>query len=244
MMAEIKKTEQEPKSTPSLEKVLLQCAFAEGRAISDDVREIDLGIFAQESNELRLETLMDPKRKEYGKLAYVTSDRRVLLQDKPTVGGEEVVYMDIQINITNKNTALPWFSKQDRMLGVGLHSHSMEYPPSSADMFFLLFGDLERFACVGVFIATPQRNILIFRGEGAPQYNFEQAKEKIVSWEKLLNERINKIGSLYVLLSGIVDIKREARETLLRQIAKKYNLRIFSGNANSPIVRLNSFGVA
>lgn len=81
--------EQELRSTQSFKEVLLECAFSEGRAIPDYVTEIDLGIFASEANELRSQTLRDPKKREFGKLVYVTNDRRLLLQNESTVGNEK-----------------------------------------------------------------------------------------------------------------------------------------------------------
>ena len=64
-MTDVVATEQKFRLTPSFKEVLLQSAFLKGRTIPDSVREIDLGIFGAESNELRLQTLKDPNKREF-----------------------------------------------------------------------------------------------------------------------------------------------------------------------------------
>jgi len=237
-MTDVSPLEQEPKPAPSFKEILLQSAFSPGRAIVDSVREIDLGIFGNECQELRLQTLRDPRRREFGKLVYITRDGKLLLQNRPTTGEGKIVSGEIRINLINDNTTLPWFLIQDKMVGTIIHSHPVEIPACPQDLFYLLLGDFDIFASVAESVATPKSNIVIFRGEGAPQFTREQANEKILLWEKQMTERIRRFTSPDISIPEQLEINNRAGWALLRQIVQKYDLKIFSGDGNSTKVLL------
>lgn len=163
-MSDTSPTEQELRPVPSFKEVLLKSAFLKGRAISDSVSEIDLAIFGNEGRNLVSQMNKDPKRREFGKLVYITKDQKVLLQEQSTVGNETNVTHSFKTTILSDNTALPWFMRQDRICGTVLHSHPENIPPSSEDLLDLLVGDFDYSASLAVFVSSPKRNFVIFRG--------------------------------------------------------------------------------
>lgn len=185
-----------------------------------------------------MQTLNDPKRREFGKLVYVTSDKKVLLQNRPEIGDEISVNSTAKIHTKNGNITLPWFLRQDKLIGTQIHSHPNKIPTSSYDLFHLLTGDFDMFAFAAVFVVTPQKNIVIFRGEGAPQFTHDQANEKITLWERQMTERVERFATSDTPRSENIEINSKARWALLRQIAQKYKLRVFSGDAKSTKVSL------
>ncbi len=239
-MSDVSPQEQEIRQQLTFKEVLLQSAFSKGRAISDSISEIDLGIFGKEGKELVRQMIRDPRHREFGKLIYVLNDRRVLLQDQSTIGDEDSTTHSFRTNIIIDNPALPWFMRQDRMLGTSLHSHPEDIPPSSEDLFCLLLSDFDYTASAAIFVSSLQRNFLIFRGKNAPQFTREQINEKIALWEKSIEERVTKFTGPFMLTSEQMEINNKARTALLRQIGQKYDLKIFFGDANSGKVNLLS----
>lgn len=237
-MPDVTPIEQELRPTPSFKEVLLQSAFSRGRAIPDSVSQIDLGIFGNEGRELVQRTMEDSRRREFGKRVYITKDRKVLLQDKPTIGDEKSVFDDVKIIMTIDDVKLPWFLRQDKICATGIHSHPFEVPPGSHDLEPLLWGDFDRFAAVAVFVATPGKNFVIFRSQRTPQFTREQAREKIVLWEKQMKDRVIQFTNPNMPEEEQMEVNNRARGVLLRQIAEKYKLRIFSGDAKSTRAKL------
>lgn len=233
-------TEQELRPVPSFKEVLLQSAFSKGRVISDSVSEIDLAIFGNEGRNLVSQMIMDPKRREYGKLVYVTKDRKVLLQEQPTVGNETNVTHSFKADILIDNPALPWFMRQNRILGTTVHSHPEDIPPSSEDLLNLLIGDFDYGVSLAVFVSSPKRNFVIFRGRKTPQFTREQLVQKIILWERSIEERVMKFADPFMSTSEQMEINNRARTALLRQIGQKYDLKIFTGDSDSQKVTLLS----
>lgn len=239
-MVNVSPVEQELKQTSSFKEVLLQSAFSPGRAIADSVRDIDLGIFAEESEGMRHQTLHDLQRREFGKLVVVTNNRMVLLHSKLTSGDEKSVRQVLEINIFNPDILLPWFQRQDRIIGADIHSHPIELPPGSDDLAPILIGDFDKSAQAAIFIVTPARNIVIFRGAGAPQFTRAQINEKIQMWEKLMKERVEQFREPNMPVGEQLILNDKARNALLRSIAQKYHLKIFIGDAESDKITLQT----
>ncbi|MBI3103566.1 hypothetical protein HYZ05_01370 [Candidatus Daviesbacteria bacterium] len=237
-MVDATSTEKEPGAVSTFKEVLLQSAFSRGRAISDSISEIELGIFANEGRELVSLMMRDPRRREFGKLVYVTNERKVLLQDKPTAGDENSVSHSVKMNILIDNTSLPWYLRQDRMIAASLHSHPEDISPSSEDLQQLLLGDFDYSASSVVFVSSAKRNFVIFRGKNTPQFTREQVYEKIALWERSIKERVIEFTIPYMSNSAQMETNNKARLALLRQAGKKYDLKIFVGEADSTRVSL------
>lgn len=237
-MVDATSQEQEPRPAPSFKEVLLQSAFSKGRAISNHISEIDLGIFYQEGRALVMQTEKDEKHREFGKIVYVTKDRRILIKDQPTTGNANDVYHRFKAVVTINNPNLPWYLRQDRMCGTILHSHPSDLPPSSEDLFNLLIGDFDYTAEAAVFVSSGKRNFIIFRGNDTPQFTREQASGKISLWENAIQERVMNFINRNTPLHEQMEINNKARTALLRQIQQKYDLKIFFGDANSTKVSL------
>lgn len=230
--------EQELRPPLSFKEVLLQSAFTKGRTIPDSISEIDLGIFGEEGRELVSQMMKDPRRREFGKLVYVTKDKKVLLQNTPVVGDERSVFHTFKTDLLIDNPKLPWFMRQERMCGTTLHSHPEDIPPSSEDLLQLLVGDFDYSASSAVFVSSIKRNFVIFRGKNTPQFTREQVNEKIVLWEKSIKVRVSEFTDYSMSLSEQMEVNNKARTALLRQIGQKYDLRVFVGDAHSAKVDL------
>lgn len=237
-MTDLASQEQELRHPVSFKEILLQSAFTRGRAIPDSVREIDLGIFGEEGRSLVSKMVRDPRLREFGKLVCVTRGKKVLLQEQPTMGDEMSVTPVFKTDILIDNPALPWFKRQERMCGSVMHTHPEDIPPGSHDLFNLLLGDFDYSAESAVFVASVQRNFVIFRGSTTPHFTHDQADEKIALWERLMQERVNEFTDPFMPRSEQLDINNKARTALLRQIGQKYGLKIFIGDAKSTKVSL------
>lgn len=240
-MTDVKPPEQEIRPTPSLKEVLMQSTFAPGRAIPDSLRAIELGIFADEGRELIRQTLDDPQRREFGKLVTVKSDTRKMRIYKTEVGTEGHVEHEQQIAYhPDLDPTLPRHQRIIEMWVTGMHSHPVDVSPSSGDLTSIFLGDFDPRAETAVFVVTPSRFILVFRGNNAPHLTFEEATTKRDMWEKSMQERMKQFTNPSMPPAEQVVLNERERTQLLRQISTKYDLKIFSGDLNGGIVQLQS----
>lgn len=227
--------EQEIHSPVSLKDVLLETTFSPGRILREEIDQIELGVFGDESKLLVEDMLGDSRQRERGKIVFITSDRKVLLQNQPTVGeeGEVVNFGKIEVR---KDDNLPRVLRQNKFVGAAIHTHPLDGPPSITDMLSLLESDEIPSATSALFVATPSRNILVFRGDTTPQYSHD----KIDFLEQGFQDLIDKAAQG---MQGSLDDKLELHFTAqfraVEDMVKTYGLHIFTGKLGEPIVKLS-----
>lgn len=232
----VQETEMRP--SISFKDALRQATFAPGRVLKGDVKEIELGIFGNEARSLSEETAKDPARREFGKIVYVTADGRVLLQNKPTAGDEESITHSLKI-AHKGSSLLPRHLRQDRFIGTLLHSHPVDSMPSIPDLSLILLGDDELEAETAVFVTTPKRNMVVFRGDNTRHLSTEEVDRILKDSETVLKEGIagyiqSQAPSTEELVRFHTLAEAEANKTLINT----FDLKFFEGALNDSRVVL------
>lgn len=224
-----------------LRDVILNATFAPNRAINSSVTKINLGAIGDSMQELRRITASDPLKRETGRLIYVTPDRRVLLQNGFFQGEPEKTNFRIDSDPLNPP---PYYSRppgERKYLGSAMHTHgAYEVPPSGQDLGGLLLGNNERFAETAAIVLTPATNTIIFRGPATPNLTDLESNAKVALWFRNFTERMDMFLTPYLTREETINMNARAITALIKQIAQKYDLKIFKGFANSSVVDLES----
>jgi len=234
-----------------LRDLLIETTLSPDMAIRDGVKRIDLGNLGAEAETIRANTLADPEKKERGRIVYVTYDRRLFVQTKDLVGKRidtgddgtivEGIFPDLEI-LTHKNFyAVQRQYRQNRFLATVIHCHKdIEIPASPQDMRYLLLNQFELSACPLVFVVTVQRKMLIFRGRGTPQFPQDIADKKVEGWYREMIERQKRFIKPEMSESEQIGICARANHALIRQLAMKYDFRLYSCAVSENIASLES----
>lgn len=206
--------------------------FAPNRAIDPSIRRIYLGEFAPVSAELSTlsATELNPEI-EYSKVGYLKplSDRFEI--EGPFRGIENRV--DTELSAVRFRIAGDRLRsiRQNRFVGLRMHSHGVDQVSSPTDVLDLLLADSEVFCPAATMTVTPLHRYLTFRGPDSPQMSRSEIVSLQNSWyvaaaqsyttaEKAIRElgrtEADKIHQLF-------------SEIVLNAILKKYGLIMFNG---------------
>lgn len=214
----------------SLKESLIEATFDPNRAISDSVRSIDVFDFRQDINSLLRLSQQDPLHRETGKVVYVTSDKRVLVQNDFIQGTETSVVPMLTMKVNVAQRMGPKVIRQDRYLGTVLHTHGVSNtPPSPADLKPPFHDDFKLEAASAAFIITPERNYAIYRGERTPMLPDNESTRLVEKWNRALENRVEQHIDYLMTPTQVTDIHNRANAALLRDIVKRYDLRMFTG---------------
>ncbi len=232
--------EREVRPTMSFKDALLQATFSQGRVLDNHIREIELGIFGDEARSLVQATLEDPRKSEFGKLVYVTNDRRVLLQNKATKGDWEEVKLAAEIATRENSLLFPRNLRQNRFIGAAVHSHPFDDMPSFEDLSSILKEDDEVMAETAVFVATPKRIMLVFRGEKTRHLSSDEIGKKLDEASRLVSQSLlDYINAGAHSIEDIAGFHTLASAEVSRTTIDACNLRLFEGPLDGSKVVLN-----
>lgn len=218
-------------------RAVAQATFASNRALSSNIDGIELGVFGQLSQELIDGTLRDAQRRENFYTVLVTPDQRVLVNREAQQGDTLVSRARINFKVADIHLFGDKRLRQNQFIGAGLHSHPYDLPPSPADLLGFMYSDLELDATTAVFVVTPERRIVMFRGERSPQLTTEEAARKVGLWNNNLQERIDTFGRDSMPEPERLDLNKKAQDAQINQIARTYDLSIFRGTLSKSILR-------
>lgn len=231
--------EKEP-SSMTLRNALVDATFTRNRALPGNVKSLQLGDLAPEANDLMNLTLGHPRRVEYGKVLYVTPERKLLVPTQAVEGIEGgKVMLTVKVTPFPGRRGYPREQQQDRFIASLMHTHEeLDFPPSPIDMRGLFLKNDHIIAQTAVFVITKSQKpdgsltsnkYIIFRGEQTPQWSEEEANDKVRIWEQMLVERVKAHIDNKVLSRGEqLAVNARAQGAFMRQLVKKYDLRLFT----------------
>ncbi len=223
-----------------LKDLLIAAVKSPTLSIPDNPDFIELGTLAKECDRLMELTYRDPMYEEKGTALYVLPNCQMIIDTKINTSyaipnGKET---SIPAKITIKNPSLPKNLRQDKFAAGVIHTHGLaDIPQSSHDLFPLFINTEFPTATPMSGVITPKRKIFIFRGENTPAWDLDFAEYKINSWDKAFEERVKKHLDWTMSISQRVDINRRAGSALVNQIARKYDLRIYTCESSETILK-------
>lgn len=266
----LERREFEPRA-PSFEEMLTKVTFTPNRSIDPTIQKIDLGSCADFAQELRDKTKVDPKHQEKVRVVEIINDKFPKIGEPRLAVGEilsaKIISSTrhelntstriIQVDEAESRRNLLKMQRQNKFIATALHTHPAESTPSSKDIFNILTDDIEDTgAHTCVFVATPEKNSLIFRGPLTPSLSKRDMPEFEKEWErkktaleanKALEISVLKWGKIYAKhiisqhLTGkpnkeYLELNNVLEHEVANEIIKKYGLIVFSGPADSRTV--------
>ncbi|MFA5933139.1 MAG: hypothetical protein WCV81_02620 [Microgenomates group bacterium] len=220
----------------SIKELLIKATFAPNRALRPGVEVIDLGILGEEAE--RLHDLSATGTKiEYMLPAIITSDRKIKLRKEDIHGsGKSVAYL-MKIRLERNYTRLPKEKRQEYFLAVGIHNHPVPTPPSPCDLGGLFLSDENPIASTAVFTSSEAEKIVLFRGENTPGWTRDFIDQKVISWDKMIEERAFASLRPNMLMREQTQTNRRVQMAWLRDVVAKYDLQAFSCPIRENIAR-------
>lgn len=240
--------------SPTLKELLAEAALSPSLAIRD-ATAIELGEVGREAEELHDRTMVDPQKRERAKWVIVTPDGRVLLQKKESIGSQRFEINGPLIDVSKfvkPQLRVPIFERVDAKLrprwqrwslfrGMLVHTHGdIEGPFSPDDLYGLFLTEQDFKASPGVMAVTKEKKLLIFRSRDTPQWQEDELQEKIKRWNFQLSQRLESHLTADMSDQEQQGIIARANHALIRQIAYKYHLRMYSCNISENIAKPDS----
>jgi hypothetical protein len=226
---------------PQLRDLFLTATYNSTRSISPSVNTIALGEFGKEADEVIRLTESDSYHNEYLKQVLITQDRRVVVQRNATKGDPNYVESTILIYIDTNKLHMPRPLRQDKTIATQLHSHSIDTAPSALDIAGLLQDESCSHGEVAAFVSNPVRRLLVFRSPDTPMVSEEESIRLRDKWNTAAMQRADTFMRSARSQAELDSIASRISYALLRDIAKHYHLRVFSGFRNEKNVRLHNF---
>lgn len=222
---------------PLLRDVLVRAHLKPGRAISPDIHQIDLGIFADEARTIANVCFMDKDHSNLLKPIYATGSGKILVPNNPYMGTDpNFVWTPIIGSNVPKETAIA-NNLDEKYLAMLLQTASntdLAISPSAHT--YLLLQDSVSYALSSTLIAGRTKNMVTFRGENTPQLTESEASKKMKLWEWQLKERISAHVKPGMSIQEAEHIADTAMRALFKQIVKTYDLVYFVGDSEQDIV--------
>lgn len=232
---------EKPGPRPLLRDLLVETTFKPGRAISPEIDELDIGVFSEEARQLANECFLNPDSSNYGKIVYVTGSKKVRV---PRTASGEI--SDGVLPLLGKASKIPReIAKRDLLnepyIAMLIHTNNnIDFAFSATGLAALLGEDSLPFSTSALFVAGQTQNMLVFRGESAPQLSLEDIEKKTRLWLWQLRERVHRFAKPGMDREEVNGIAGTAGKTLLRQICQKYDLSFFAGSSDTDeVVRQN-----
>lgn len=213
-------------------KELIKAAvFSPNIALTQSLNDIDLGVLGQESQAMLERTKADSLQRERAKVAYVTREQKVLLQNEDTVGNIVENGQETGIHIRMSQVALLGRAWQSRFVGTIMHNHgNLDLPPSPPDLTFLFKAGFT--LSPSILVSTINTNYLIFRGEETPQWTDKILDKKMASWVEQLHDRVRMFQNTHMTDQDNIRLHHRATMAMVAQIARTYDLQLFTGNSS------------
>jgi len=225
--------------SPKYKDLLVNATFDPNRAIDERTTSVNLGSLEETRNELLRDSKGDPQRQEHGKVCYVLPDGKVIIETKTHVGEHLAVVTPIDVRLTpdqsptaiilgEHNQFIPKRERGQRFVGAVIHTHPADILPSPEDLAPLLLADAVPMAYTSVFVITPDRTIIVFRGKSTPQLTPEEVESKKGLWSRQVTERMEHVITPAMNVAEGFDAAVRMNRAMTRQILAKYDLRTFS----------------
>jgi hypothetical protein len=240
----------ESKESPEIadfKEILIESVNSRNMAIREGVEVINLGKIGEEADALLRKSLDDkPEHRERGKSVYVSSDRKVFFPIKDCVGGsveengsciKKSVTIDTALTGRVFSVSSSEHIGQQRFLGSIIHTHGdSDLPPSVADLdsLFISFSNRLETLSPSIIVATVSTKFTIFRGQNTPRLNEDIFAQKSEIWIRQMRERIRQFASGQSE-DEKMSINIRVQSAMLFQIARKYDLKIFTCPSNQNI---------
>lgn len=101
--------------------------------------------------------------------------------------------------------------------------------------------DFSPLAYTAAFVITPQQYFLVFRGKDSPQLSQAESLQRGIKYLKALDNRLSSLIKPGVAMEKQLEINRRANLAMLRDIAKHYDLRVFSCPITENVALLQDF---
>lgn len=219
-----------PLQAITLKQALIETTFEPGRIYrGPDI--INLSTLQSDIEEIQVHTSSHPNGHEAAKIIYITQDGKVLINKKPILGGDRHVgmYSDFYVNPTNLTRA----TRQDKFIGSIAHSHPYDSPFSPSDLLELFYGDHILEAGTSVLLTTPQRIMLVFRGQDTPQMEKSDAQMYLSELDTAVLRRIAHFINPNMPAEAQQNISIRANRAMFGQIITKHDLQVFEGNVGN-----------
>jgi len=224
--------------SPLLRDVLAATTFKPGRAISPDIDSVDLGVFHEEARTLANETFLDDDNTAFSKMVYATLSGRILIPDNKFKGKDNLVGVMGLIPKISKKQAIIDKRMDIRYPSMVMHSFkNTDQSFSVLGLKLLMIEDSYQVAVPAVLLAGRTQNILLFRGENAPQLPEKEMNDKNEMWVSMLREQSDKYIKPGMSLEEFRALGERLEWGIMRAICAKYDLHSFTGPSDSPIVR-------
>jgi len=226
-----------------LKELLIEATFAPNRALRPEVKTIDLGVLGQEAEKLYDRGEQEFEEIEFGQMAIVTSDRRLLLLKEDIVGERRQVHMKLGFKITvlEVSDTFPKRFRQNRFMAVAIHNHPLEMPPSTFDLNNLFLSDKSPLAHTAVLVASPTKKTLIFRGLDTPQWSEEEIELNRLMWDLDSQTRFEQFYTDNMTVIETTALSSRVQNIVLNHIALEHDLRVFICPLRQNIASLATF---
>jgi hypothetical protein len=228
--------------TPLLRDLLAEYTFKPGRAISPEIKSIDLGVFHEEAMQLANNCFLDSENKNFGKMVFVTGQKKVLVpinffkSDSSGNLSMQAISSFLEKEIAGKEKLNILYPVMP------LHSFgNTDWSFSPTDLMLLLLKDSHPAASVASLIAGKTKNKLFLRSQSTPQIDLEEVEKKANLWERQLEERAMIFTNPEMSEEEILNVVNKAEESLMKQICVKYDIQFFSGETSDNIVTKQTF---
>lgn len=179
-------------------------------------------------------SLEDKLKRERLRTVRVTFNGELVADSEDVVAGEvEPFKMRVEWKYRIRDPYHDPRYTQSESLGIAIHSHPIEMPPSPVDISSLVFEEGEE----AEIIFAPELNYLLFKTLETPQFDLSQTHDLGEKWSNMVIDRYKRISThipngskiLYEALSG------KAGWAAVRDIARKYRIAVFTSFKDSSV---------
>ena len=219
----------------SLKELLVKATLSPSVAIDQQYPQIDLGVFSKEAEGMLQRSLMDPQKRERGKMVLITQKGDVQIQQEDDVGEHtkkgNQVGGSVVIKVAPNRENLPRAQKQLQFLGMIIHDHPEDQAVNAADIADLLRTENSIRVAPAILVISPTQKTLYTRCNETPQLSDTEVDKIIEAYEKEFFAPRKMLGSA---IGQIANINlQKARDQLdafrlTSDLCRKYNIYRYS----------------
>ena len=225
--------------TSNLRQLLISAVTHPLVAVDAGIEQITLDSLAGVARGLVAESLSDGL--ERGICILVDRHSR-LIRTNTTFVGEvrpegQMVSTSHSYTTLSPDLLLPRHQRFEPLPATNLHTHGpYNLPPSPPDLANLFYDTTTYNLSPCVYVASIRQHLLVFRTPQTPLFSPTEVDAMVDRWTQMLSQRLNQVLSPSQTLSQQLILNARAQSALLRDIAAKYYLLLFSGDLKGDIV--------
>lgn len=222
----------------SFQQAIRDASFRPGR-VYEGPDVIDLGPNQPQIEELIDYTNSHPYRHEAGRVYYVERDGKVMTGLRFFTGSVFKIGFKFNLGENGDFAYYPYAPKlvrQQRLIGSLVHTHSGDSVYTlPMDLELILLSDDVSKAAASIFLITPRRQILTFRGRKTPQLSMQY----LDSQKKVGNLQVGVPDVMDTIAISDQDIQRldSDDKDIFRKFVKAFDLQVFEGGVNDRFLR-------